>query len=211
MQLTILLTLLPLVSATFPPYFHLFPRQAGSSSTPCMTECAAAINATTSCATSPDPYCGCTDWLSSGTCDTCLAQTNVTLLGFLNTTFADFIEAVCKCQRDTCRDLILAEKQCALQNASDSTCPCPATLRDAGDCYACLKLNDPGVAPALDARVAFCESVANASGSATVSGSAGATASQSSLPTFVSVASGMGIWNWWWAVSGVIAVVVVNW
>ena len=177
-----------------------------------MTECAAAANATTFCATNPDPYCGCTDWLSSGSCDTCLAQTNVTLLGFLNTTFANFIEAVCKCQRDSCRDLILAEKQCALQNASDPSCPCPAALRDAGDCYACIKLKDPGVAPALDAFVAFCEAaVANGSGSATVSASAGATASQSSLPTFVSVASAMGIWNWWWAAIGVIAVVVVNW
>lgn len=154
----------------------------------CVAECAVAINQTTSCATSPDPFCGCSDFVAAApSCNGCLSSNNVTLLGFINTTYIDFLFAVCKCQLDSCRDLILVEKQCAITNATDAICACAATLKDSPNCYPCLKQNlngDQLAAEGLDARVAFCQA---ATPTATTSGSA--SASQSSLPTFTSESS----------------------
>lgn len=165
--------------------------QRQTSNQTCLAECAVAINQTASCATSPDPYCGCSDFIAvAPSCNDCLSSNNVTLLGFINTTYIDFIFAACKCQLDSCRDLILVEKQCAIANASDATCACAATLKDSPDCYPCLMQNSNGdqlVAQGLDARVAFCQAATNSSPTATPSGSA--SASQSALPTFTSESS----------------------
>jgi hypothetical protein len=78
-----------------------------------------------------------------------------------------------------------------LTNASDTTCACAATLRDAPDCYPCVKQNDPSIGPSLDARVAYCQSLnmSTASGSSAPSHSASVTASQSAVATFSSDAS----------------------
>jgi hypothetical protein len=167
---------------------HLLPRQDA-----CSAECAVAINSTVSCATSPDPYCGCTALVPSApNCTQCLSTSNTTLLGFLNSSALNFLVAICNCQIPSCRDLILAEKACALKNESNPTCTCPATAKDGPDCYVCIKQNDPAVAQSLDGLVGYCQSLVNAtpSGSSTPSGSAsataGASASASSGQTFTS-------------------------
>src|SRR5438045_463058 len=156
----------------------------------CTAECAVALNATVSCGTSPDPYCGCTDLVPSApNCTQCLTTSNVTLLGFLNTSSLNFLVAVCNCQIPSCRDLILAEKACALKNQSNPTCTCPATAKDGPDCYPCIKQQDPSVAQSLDGLVGYCQSLVNANTSASGSasgGSATASASASSTATFSS-------------------------
>ena len=165
---------------------HLEARQ--TSNTTCLAECAVPLNITQTCPTNPDPYCGCSDLIPAAPgCKSCLITANVTLLGFLSPPYIDFSVAVCECQIPTCRDLILAERACAVSNPNDTACACPATLKDAPVCYGCLKnnTNDTIVNAGLDARVAFCQ--ANASSSA--SASASATASQTAIPTFTSEAA----------------------
>src|SRR5579859_2212496 len=173
------------VLTTFSGVNHpLLSRQA------CSAECAIAINSTVSCATSPDPYCGCADLVSSApNCTQCLSASNTTLLGFLNSSSLHFLVAVCNCQIPSCRDLILAEKACALKNESNPTCTCPATAKDGPDCYPCIKQQDPSVAQSLDGLVGYCQSLVNMSTSASGSASSGsgtASASASSTATFSS-------------------------
>jgi len=200
MRLVVLVASIPLASALISSN-ALLPRQAGSGV--CMTECATQINVTTSCVTSTDAFCGCAQWLlSATTCNNCLMQNNATLLGFLDTTYVQFLTAVCQCQIPSCQDLILKEKQCTLMNANDTTCACPATLKDAPACYHCVKQNDPSVGPSLDARVAFCQA-ANISSTSSPSGSAAA--SQSALPTFASGSSILGVPISAWIVGGGVA------
>lgn len=160
---------------------HLLSRQDA-----CTTECAVALNATVSCGPSPDPYCGCADLVPSApNCTQCLTASNTTLLGFLNSSALNFLVAVCNCQIPSCRDLILAEKACALKNQSNPMCTCPATAKDGPDCYPCLKQQDPALAQSLDGLVGYCQSLVNASTSASASASSGgsATASASASST----------------------------
>jgi hypothetical protein len=164
----------------------------------CSAECAVAINSTVSCATSPDPYCGCTELVpSAGNCSQCLTASNTTLLGFLNSSSLDFLVAVCNCQIPSCRDLILAEKACALKNESNPTCTCPATARDGPDCYVCIKKNDPAVAQSLDGLVGYCQSLINSTPSGSSLPSRSATASGNSMPTFTSGATAVAVTSTW--------------
>lgn len=103
----------------------------------------------------------------------------------------------------------MAERQCAVTNPNDTTCACPATLKDATVCYACLKnnTNDTVVNAGLDARVALCQ--ANASSSASPSGSASATASQSAIPTFTSDAAAKVVSMLVWLGFVLVATIVV--
>jgi hypothetical protein len=131
-----------------------------------------------------DPQCttSCTQFVPAAPgCSDCLLKENTTLLGFINPPYLAFIVAVCKCQIPTCRDLTLAEKQCQVTNPNDTTCACPATLKDAPECYKCLEANEPSLAGPLGQRVALC----NGTSSSTTTNSS-SSPSQSSLPTFTS-------------------------
>ena len=148
----------------------------------CTEECAESLNATLSCATAPDPFCGCSDFLAGApSCKECLTGNNVTLVGFFNSTYVEFIQAVCHCQRPSCGNLTQAEKECTVENSTDPFCTCPATQKYAPDCYACLKqqTNDPIIVSGFNAR----ESICNVS---SPSASASAFSSASSVPTFTS-------------------------
>ena len=212
MLLSLTLTTLPLVNAFLSHHGILLPRQNSTTEGPCMTECAAQLNATTACVPSTDAFCGCTDWLATeSTCNTCLTNSNATLLGFLNSTYVNFITAVCHCQLPTCSDLTLVLKACTLQNANE-TCGCAAVLKDAPECYACLAKNDPEVKPALDARVALCQAYlnVNASSMPSQSGSASATASQSAMATLTSASSTIGLNKWGFVVGGLLSLVFMT-
>jgi hypothetical protein len=172
---------------------ELLQRQSSN----CTEECAVSVNATLTCAPSPDPFCGCSDFLSGAPgCKQCLTSNNVTLVGFFNSTYVEFIQAVCNCQLPSCGNLTLAEKQCAAENSTDPFCTCPATRMYAPVCYACLEqnINDPIIVAGLNERESLCNvSTASPSGPATPSGSAG----PSSGPTFTSAGKRTDILAGW--------------
>ena len=148
----------------------------------CTAECATSLNATLSCETVADPFCGCSDFLAGApTCRDCLANTNTTLIGFFNASYVNFIVGVCNCQRPSCGDLINVEKECALADPNNQACHCPATLVDGPDCYGCLKgfINDTFVLNGLDATLAFCQQALSNSSSSTSSAYAGPSSSAS--------------------------------
>ena len=159
----------------------------------CTTECAMSLNATISCETAIDPFCGCSDFLAGApSCRTCLISTNTTLIGFFNSSYVNFIIGVCNCQRPSCGNLTDVEKECAVTDPNNQTCRCPATVVDGPDCYGCLKgfINDTFVLNGLDQTLAFCEQAVNgSSGNSSASASASASASQtahSSVPASAS-------------------------
>src|SRR5271156_908869 len=162
----------------------------------CTTECAMSLNATLSCETAIDPFCGCPDFLAGApTCRDCLANTNTTLIGFFNSSYVNFIVGVCNCQRPSCANLTNVEKECAISDPNNQTCRCPATVADGPDCYGCLKgfINDTFVLNGLDETLAFCEQAVNNSASITSSASAFASASQSPSASATSQSAHSGV------------------
>jgi hypothetical protein len=178
----------------------LSPLQNPDSSDPqCTTACAGPVNVSTTCVTSADSFCGCSDFVSTAPgCSDCLVSKNITLLGFINPPYLAFIVAVCKCQIPTCGDLTLVEKQCQITNPNDTTCACPATLKDAPECYKCLEANEPSLAEPLGQRVAQCNSSANTT--------TGTTSTASSLPTFTSDSSIVSVFRAVWLGLGMLTV-----
>src|SRR6266480_1526651 len=63
---------------------------------PCTAECAIPLGVVANCSTSPDPFCGCPEFVpAAGPCKTCLAQTNSTIGGIVSALFV--AEAVVLC------------------------------------------------------------------------------------------------------------------
>lgn len=173
---------------------------------PCATNCTVPLQLLASCATNPDPFCGCTDFLPvAQTCGDCLELTNTTLDVRVN---ADFIfEAIllCSCQLPSCGNIILTSRNCTVANNSSPNCTCPAIV-NATDCYTCLENEGQSKAPSLLGKlqgdISRCKAYlsTNASGSATASAT-----SPTSSPTIVSTSESVTL-----SASGWLAVVVVS-
>ena len=154
---------------------------------PCAAECTIPLNVVANCSTSPDPFCGCSQFVpAAGPCETCLAQTNTTIGGIVNALFIAEAVVLCNCQSPSCGDLILSSRQCQATDPTNPNCTCPAIVKDT-DCYTCMETNDTSIAPTLRADVSRCQAfLSEASPSTAPSSTASASPSSSGLPVFTS-------------------------
>jgi hypothetical protein len=154
---------------------------------PCTSECAIPLSVVANCSTSPDPFCGCGQFVpAAGPCKTCLAQSNSTIGGVVNAVFVAEAVVLCNCQSPSCGDLILSSRQCQATDPTNANCTCPAIVRDT-DCYTCMEANDSSIADILRGDVSHCQAIlSEISPSSAPSSKASATPSNSGLPTFTS-------------------------
>lgn len=189
---------------------------------PCTSDCAIPLGIVANCSTSPDPFCGCPQFVpAAGPCKTCLASTNSTIGGIVNALFVAEAVVLCNCQGPSCGDLILSSRNCQATDPTNPNCTCPAIVRDT-DCYKCMEANDTSIADTLRKDVSSCQAVlsqaspsatpslkASASSSATPSSMASASPSKSALPTFTSDGEMMLVQNSVWFSLSIVAIGLV--
>ena len=178
---------------------------------PCTAECAIPLGVVANCSTTPDPFCGCPEFVpAAGPCKTCLAQTNSTIGGIVSALFVAEAVVLCNCQGPSCGDLILSSRQCQATDPTNPNCTCPAIVRDT-DCYTCMETNDTSIADTLRGDVSRCQAVlSQAPPSSAPSSKASAIPSKSALPTFTSDGEKMtSIQNSVWLSLSVVAVSLV--
>ena len=182
---------------------------------PCTSQCAIVLSIAVNCSTSPDPSCGCSQFVpAAGPCRTCLTETNSTVGGgALNALSVAEGVVICNCQGQSCGDLILGARKCATTEPTNPNCNCPAVVRNT-DCYTCLEANDTTIADTLRGDVSRCQAyLAKASPSASSSASASGSPSPSKSAPAPSAASSdaemMSVQNSVWFSLSVVAVALV--
>ena len=172
----------------------------------CAAECGVPLGIVANCSTSPDPFCGCDQFLpAAGACKTCLAAGNVTIGGTINALFIAEAVVLCNCRSPSCGDLILSARQCQATDPTNPNCTCPAVVKET-DCYTCMEATDTSIADSLRGDVSHCQTVlSEMSPSATPSSTTSASASKSALPTFTSNGEIMTVQNSFWLIMSVVA------